>query len=53
MCVNGHAYIWPDASEIYTEAYRGDLTFMERMCLQVELMEDRIVIVEVLSLIHI
>lgn len=49
MCVNGHAYIWPDASEIYTEAYRGDLTFMERMCLQVELMDDNIVIVEVIA----
>lgn len=49
MCVNGHAYIWPDASEIYTETYRGDLTFMKHMCLQVELMDDRIVIVEVIA----
>lgn len=49
MCVNGYAYVWPDASEIYTQPYRGDLTFMERMCLQVELMDDRIVIVEVIA----
>lgn len=49
MCVNGHAYVWPDANEIYTQPCSGDLSAVEHMCLQVELMEDRIVIVEVIA----
>lgn len=49
MCIDGHVYIWPDASEISTHAYQGNLAFMKHMCLQVELMEDRIVIVEVVA----
>lgn len=49
MCIDGHVYIWPDASEITTHPCHGNLTSMKRMCLQVELMEDRIVIVEVVA----
>lgn len=49
MCVSGHAYIWPDAGEIYTRPCSGDLSGVEHMCLQVELMDDRVVIVEVIA----
>lgn len=49
MCIGGHVYIWPDASEISTHGCLGNFTFMKHMCLQVELMEDRIVIVEVVA----
>lgn len=49
MFVNGHAYIWPDANEIYTKPCSGDLSIIEHMCLQVELMDDKIVIVEVIA----
>lgn len=47
--LNGLVYVWPDAGEIRTCRYAGDLTCVERMCLQVELMDDRVVVVEVIA----
>jgi hypothetical protein len=43
------AYVWPDASNISAVPFRGYHKFLKNLCFLVELMEDRIVIIEVIG----
>uniref|UniRef100_A0A0C9R7Y1 ISN1_0 protein n=1 Tax=Fopius arisanus TaxID=64838 RepID=A0A0C9R7Y1_9HYME len=43
------AYLWPDAGVIKTQRFEGDVEVFANLCLLVEIMEDRVVIIEVIG----
>lgn len=43
------AYLWPDAGNISAVPFRGYHPFLKNLCLVVELMDDRVVVLEIIG----
>lgn len=50
MCHNGTAFLWKDADNIRIVSMSQSINILEKICLQVEVMEQNIVIVEILAM---
>nr|AJZ73110.1 Lef-4 [Venturia canescens] len=49
LCIDSNAYVWPDAGQVTTERCTGDVSSIQRICMQVELTDRDIVIVEIVA----